>query len=104
MVSDSCRVLRGTPINIFYSRMAKSRKRSLRHRSRHRSRRRRVKSRRLKGGDYERTTYDCGGGITCAYGEDTIVTYRDPTDKYSVPAFVSKMQRDSMDVQDSYPN
>ncbi len=80
--------------------MAKSRKRSLRRRSR----RRRVKSRRLKGGDYERTTYDCGGGITCAYGEDTIVTYRDPTDKYSVPAFVSKRLRDSMDIEDSYPN
>ncbi len=82
--------------------MAKSRKRSLRRRSRRTKKSHR--SRRLKGGDYERTTYDCGGGITCAYGEDTIVTYRDPTDKYSVPAFVSKRLRDSMDIEDSYPN
>lgn len=75
----------------------KSKKRSLRRvrRSKKNRSRRRL---RLKGGDYERTTYDCGGGITCAYGEDTIVTYRDPTDKYSVPAFVSKRERDSFDL------
>ncbi len=60
--------------------------------------------RKHRGGGPEPVTYNCGGGITCAYGEDTIVTYRDPTEKYSVPAFVSKGLRDSMDVQDSYPS
>ena len=86
--------------------MTKSRRRvNKRKQRRTRRRQRRLYSlaKRQRGGDLEPTTYDCGGGITCAYGEDTIVTYRDPTDKYSVPAFVSKRLRDSMDVQDSYP-
>jgi hypothetical protein len=47
-------------------------------------------------------TYDCGGGIRCAEGRNTVVTYKG-NEIDSVPTFVSKLDRDEYHERDLMP-
>ena len=62
---------------------------------------RKLTRRRLRGGQLP-ITYDCGGGIRCAEGKNTVVTYKG-NDIDSVPTFVSKLNRDDYHEQDLMP-
>ena len=64
------------------------------------SRKSRKSRRRQKGG--MPITYDCGGGIRCAEGRSTVVTYKG-NDVDSVPTFVSKLDRDEYHERDLMP-
>ena len=64
------------------------------------SRKSRRSHKRQKGG--MPITYDCGGGIRCAEGRSTVVTYKG-NDVDSVPTFVSKLDRDEYHERDLMP-
>ncbi len=77
----------------------KSRK-SRKNRKNRKSRKSRRSHRRQKGG--MPITYDCGGGIRCAEGRNTVVTYKG-NEIDSVPTFVSKLDRDEYHERDLMP-
>ena len=77
-------------------------RRSKRNRNRSRGHTRRIHRRNRQRGEQMPITYDCGGGIRCAEGKNTVVTYKG-NDVDSVPTFVSKLTRDDYHEKDLMP-
>lgn len=78
-----------------------ARRTRIRTRTKNRRNRKVRRSRRKQKGGMP-ITHDCGGGIRCAEGKNTIVTYKG-NEFDSVPTFVSKLDRDDYHEQDLMP-